>query len=257
MDDSKFAAESDSARKSELMSERYFELMKKHMGDHDFMRNLTVFIRRIVLNRTLAHYEIYKKVAHLPGDVVECGVYKGESLFNFARCMEIFSAGDRVKRVIGFDHFQGLQNLSEQDRTSDSDPSSEAMDGGWNPEEFYPTLKELIALFHEDSFVPKKARIHLVEGDIRETAKKYVEVDDPGMRISLLHLDCDLYEPTLAALEAFYPRVVTGGVVLFDEYALPEFPGESQALDEYFRGKPPTLERFDWTCPPGGWFIKE
>ena len=42
----------------------------------------------------------------------------------------------------------------------------------------------------------------------------------PGFRISLLHMDLDVEEPTLKALEALWPKVCKGGVVIFDEYAI-------------------------------------
>ena len=76
------------------------------------------------------------------------------------------------------------------------------------------------------------------------------------MRISLLHLDVDLYEPTLAALKAFYPLVVPGGLVVFDEYGLVEWPGESKAAEEYFGDKMPRLEKFPFPSLPGGFFKK-
>ena len=81
--------------------------------------------------------------------------------------------------------------------------------------------------------------------------------EHPGLRIALLHLDMDLYEPTLEALKAFWPRILTGGVVLLDEYAIREWPGESEALEEFFDGAPPRIEKFGWASAPGGFFIKE
>ncbi len=90
---------------------------------------------------------------------------------------------------------------------------------------------------------------------MRETAPRYV-ADNPGLRVSLLHLDMDLYEPTLAALKAFWPRMLTGAVVLLDEYAIREWPGESEALEEFFEGKPPRIQKFGWASAPGGWFAK-
>nr|MBK7063964.1 hypothetical protein [Deltaproteobacteria bacterium] len=82
--------------------------------------------------------------------------------------------------------------------------------------------------------------------------------ENPGLRISLLHLDVDLYEPTLAALKAFYPRVVTGGVVIFDEYGLMPWEGESQAVDEYFAsiGERPLIKKFPTFHNPHGYMIK-
>jgi hypothetical protein len=96
----------------------------------------------------------------------------------------------------------------------------------------------------------------MIDGDIRHTAPEFVQ-REPGMRISLLHLDVDLYEPTMAALQAFYPKIVTGGIVVLDEYACHEWPGETTALDDYFDGKPPKMNRMGWSGTPSAWFVKE
>jgi len=103
--------------------------------------------------------------------------------------------------------------------------------------------------------VPQRPRVALVDGDVCQTAKQYV-ADHSGMRISLLHLDMDLYAPTRAALEAFWPRILTGGVVLFDEYAIREWPGETEAVEEFFKGAVPRIEKFGWASAPGGYFVK-
>ena len=52
-----------------------------------------------------------------------------------------------------------------------------------------------------------------------------------------MHVDVDLYRPTLDACEYFYPRLVPGGVLLFDEYGFPAARGERDAVDEYFADK--------------------
>ena len=48
---------------------------------------------------------------------------------------------------------------------------------------------------------------------------RFVE-ENPGLRISLMHVDCDLYQPTRVAIETLWPRVVRGGVVIFDDYGI-------------------------------------
>ncbi|KAA5804886.1 macrocin-O-methyltransferase [Alkalicaulis satelles] len=238
------------------MDARYGDVLRRHAGDEDIIHQLNAFQRRMYASKAFGHWEVFKMVANLPGHVVECGVYKGESLFNFARFLEILCPGDRTKQVIGFDHFQGLTGRSQADETEkDGAVNRGNFDGGWESAGFRDTLLELIDLFNADSFVPKKPRIVLEEGDIVETAPAYVQ-RHPGLRISLLHLDCDIYEPTLAALKAFYPHIVPGGIVLLDEYGITEWPGESRAVEEYFGGKPPVIEKFPWLSAPGGWIRK-
>ena len=227
-------------------------LLKLHLDDHDLIANLGSFGRRMHFMKAFAHYEVFQMVADLPGDIVECGVYKGASLLSFARFLETFCPGDRTRKVLGFDHFRGLADRTEKDGL-DSRVGNTAE--GWNPAAFRDTLFALVDAFNADSFVPQRPRVELVDGDVCKTAGQYVD-ENPGLRPSLLHLDMALYEPTLAALKAFWPRLLTGGVVLFDEYAIREWPGESEAVEEFFKGAVPRIEKFGWASAPGGYFVK-
>jgi hypothetical protein len=53
-----------------------------------------------------------------------------------------------------------------------------------------------------------------------------------------VHLDCDIYESYKTCLDSLYDQVVPGGVILFDEYACPVWPGATRAVDEFFSDKP-------------------
>ena len=99
----------------------------------------------------------------------------------------------------------------------------------------------------------------LAYGFNKKKDEKVVVFDFGGgtFDISLLHLDMDIHAPTLAALKAFWPRVLPGGVVMFDEFAIREWPGETQAVEEYFDGKPPRIHKFGWASAPGGYFVKD
>lgn len=46
----------------------------------------------------------------------------------------------------------------------------------------------------------------------------------------------DLYQSYKTCLEHLFPKVVSGGIVLFDEYDTPNWPGAKKAIDEYFKG---------------------
>jgi len=59
------------------------------------------------------------------------------------------------------------------------------------------SLRELIELTHADSFVPKKRESNSLTETSGIPAAEYVK-NNPGLRIALLHFDCDMYEPTLA-----------------------------------------------------------
>jgi hypothetical protein len=64
--------------------------------------------------------------------------------------------------------------------------------------------------------------------------------------ISLLRLDGDLYNSTYVCLKYLYPKVIEGGLIIIDDWAL---PGCRQAVFDYFfneRGKiePPKETKF-------------
>ena len=62
--------------------------------------------------------------------------------------------------------------------------------------------------------------------------------------VSLLFLDFDIYKPTKAALEYFVPRMPKGAIIAFDELDNPLWPGETQAMFEYFSENKLELKRF-------------
>jgi hypothetical protein len=218
------------------------------------LRNWQAYIMRRDLPRFLAHYEIFKNVVDLPGCILELGVYRGASFFTWANLAETFFPFDRTRKVYGFDHFKGLGDFSDKDGVSDS--SNFKVEGGWRA-----TLEEvsaLVEMHNADNMIPNTTRCALINGDVRETIPEFLK-KTPGVRISLLHLDMDLYEPTKFALEHLYPLVVTGGAVVFDEYGLVPWQGESNAADEYFSKLPskPRIHKFPFSHLPHGYFIKE
>ena len=73
--------------------------------------------------------------------------------------------------------------------------------------------------------------IDLVKGDIVETVPDFVK-KNPNLKISLLNLDVDIFEPTVTILEHLFERISEGGLLLLDDFN--SFPGETKAVNEYF-----------------------
>jgi hypothetical protein len=236
----------------ESMLEGHFE--KFDVSKREIWRNFQIYTRRVFLKRFLAHYELFRGTINLPGDIVELGVYRGASLFSWANFLEIRNMGDRAKKIIGFDNFYGFTELLPEDGPEDERVNKKV--GGFSSESFRDQLYDAIDIYDKDRFIGYKKRIELVEGDIEKTVPQYVE-QNPGLRISLLHFDCDVYKPTLKSLELLWPRVVKGGVVIFDEYAIQPWAGESQAVDEFFKDEKITLQKLDWSTNPGAYLVKE
>ena len=220
----------------------------------DAVRHFAVLARRQQLKRFLAHSELFRRTLGVPGDIAELGVFRGIGLFTWANLLEAYCIGDRTKIVFGFDNWTGFSGFSPQDGVQKE--TAGKVVGGFDPGQYKAELENAIKIFDSDRFIPHKARIKLVEGDIEKTSRAFVQ-ENPGVRFSLVHFDCDLYAPTKAALEAFWPRINRGGLVIFDEYGIHDWPGETAAVEEFFADKPEVkLETFDWTNTPAAWAVK-
>ncbi len=237
------------------IEERIHKHCKKYNIDSlTALKNFMILIRRHQLKRFLAHHKLFSMVENIPGDICELGVFRGAGLFTWANFLESYAIGDRTKIVYGFDNWSGFEDFSEKDASTDNTIGKEI--GGFDGKIYYEELVDAIDIFDSDRFVPQKPRIKLIPGDINKTAPDFVK-NNPGVRFSLIHFDCDLYEPTLSALKAFWPVLSKGGVMVFDEYAIHDWPGETAAVDEFFNDKDVEIKTFNWTNIPGAYLVKK
>lgn len=227
---------------------------KFHRDPLDTLKAFPVLARRQWLKRFMAHHDLFKQTIDLPGDIAELGVFRGFDLLSWANFLEAYSIGNRTKTVWGFDNFAGFTALHEND--GNPDENMQKVVGGYSPRNYREELLDAIAIFDSDRFIPQKKRIELIEGDIAQTVPDFLN-RNPGVRFSLVHFDCDMYEPTIAAIEPLWERLVPGGLMLFDEYAIKEWPGETKAVDEFLASKPGLrLQTLSWTNAPAAYVIK-
>lgn len=206
----------------------------------DKLDAFTRYVRRVPLKRFLAMYEVFKRALPVKGSVVECGVFRGFGLMAWAKLSAILEPENLTRRVYGFDTFEGFPAISERDRSAAADPSEGAFETG-----AYDELLELIREFDRDRLLGHIPKVELVKGDIVETAPAFV-AEHPHLIVSLLFVDCDLYDPTRAALEAFVPRMPKGAILAFDELDNPIWPGETLALLKSLGIGKLRLERLPW-----------
>lgn len=236
------------------------ELIAEHCQKHSIpssesVKLFPVLARRQMLKRFLAHHELFLKTLDVPGDIAELGVFRGLGLFTWANFLETYCIGDRTKTVWGFENWTGFTEIGDEDGLDL--PQTHKKVGGFSPAPFYEELLDAIKIFDQDRFIPWKPRIKLVNGDIESSVPEFI-LKHPGVRFSLIHFDCDLYKPTKVALESFWDRLSKGGLMLFDEYSIPDWPGETQAVDEFFQDKPSIrIQKLQWTNAPAGFVIKE
>ena len=185
-------------------------------------------------------YEIFKKVLPVKGSVVECGVFRGFGLMSWAKLSTILEPENLTRRIYGFDTFDGFPEVGVED-ANQFRPASE----GDLRSDSYSELLRIIDEYDRDRFLGHIPKVEIVKGDIAQTVPKFLETH-PHLVVSLLFIDCDLYDPTLVALKNFVPRMPRGSLLVFDELDNPIWPGETRAvLDQLGLGSL-RLQRFEW-----------
>ncbi|MEU0101186.1 TylF/MycF/NovP-related O-methyltransferase [Streptomyces sp. NPDC006267] len=171
----------------------------------------------ILATRHIARHDI-------PGDIVECGVWRGGSMQACARTL--LAAGESERDLYLFDTYEGMTPPTAEDLRRDGRPAQELLDaqGKDRPIWAVASLEDVEAGF-EDVPYPKE-RVHYVRGRVEDT----VPAQAPA-RISILRLDTDWYASTKHELEHLYSRLVSGGVLLIDDYGY--WQGSRQAVDEF------------------------
>ena len=204
------------------------------------LENFPKYVRRQHLKRFLAMYEIMKLVLPVKGSIVECGVYRGFGLMSWAKLSAILEPENLTRRIYGFDTFEGFPAVSEEDASR----QETAAKGGLCSDS-YEELSKLITEYDADRFLGHLPKVELVRGDIAETVPAFVAAH-PHLVVSLLFLDCDLFEPTKVALEHLMTRMPKGAVLAFDELDNPRWPGETLAAIEAVGLRQLRLRRIQW-----------
>jgi len=170
------------------------------------------------------------------GDFVEAGCWKGHSSYIISK---LISKQDKNIKVHIFDSFEGLSKPSLNDQEFNK----------MNPKEINRIRNNFLS--NEDFIkydVLKEFKfIEIYKGWIPE---KFSLVED--RKFSFVHIDLDLYEPTLKTLEFFYPRLLDGGIIVCDDYNSKIFDGAKKAWDEYFFNK---KIKFNFSPAMSGSFI--
>jgi O-methyltransferase len=160
----------------------------------------------------------------IPGDIVECGVWRGGSMQAAAKTL--LALGDTSRDLYLFDTFEGMPPPTEEDLRQDGASAADllaasAKDAGiWA----VATLEDVQAGMGQVPYPTD--RVHYVKGMVEDTI--------PGQapqQISILRLDTDWYASTKHELAELYPRLSPGGVLLIDDYGW--WQGSRRAVDEF------------------------
>jgi len=194
----------------------YFEIDPIFNPLYDLAREKTQMGGDDNLLRRERHYtlcNLLRNVSISDGDVCELGCWRGLSTYQLATQLKERNFQNEFSL---FDSFEGLSEVNEIDKRNDVDIDYNKKRKLFECSEdiVKENLKEFNFIKYYKGWVPDR----------------FEEVKDK--RFSFVHVDLDLYQPIIDSIKFFYPRLNTGGVMVFDDYGCATFPGAKKAVDE-------------------------
>ncbi len=179
---------------------------------------------------------------NIEGVLVECECGNGHYQESW---IEKLKERNEVRQIYMYDTFAGLTEPSEKDytvaHTELPQMTAEELKACWMASKVsdeenkmcnFPlseTQARLSRLGYGDE------NLHYIVGDLRKTLLEDANLPE---KIAVLRLDTEWYDVTKVALERLFPRVSSGGVVIFDDYN--HWNGQREATDEYFNARQET-----------------
>jgi O-methyltransferase len=173
----------------------------------------------------LCHAVRYVVRSNIPGDIVECGVWRGGSMM--AAALTLLAEGDSSRTLHLFDTFDGMPPPTSADRAAGSGKLASVLlheadksSNIWA----YAHIDEVWANLASTDY--PAANIRLIRGKVEDTIPATAPLE-----IAILRLDTDWYESTRHELVYLFPRLSIGGALIIDDYGYWE--GARKAVDEY------------------------
>ncbi len=176
-------------------------------------------------------YALYKAVlyviqAKIPGDFVECGVWKGGSAMIIAETLKALGVTDR--NIYLYDTFEGMPEPDERDIKIRTGATGKSMwlgnqnSGGWCNISIEEVTENVLKTGYP------KERFIFVKGKVEDT----IPTTMPNA-IAILRLDTDWYASTIHEFNNLYPLLSESGVLMIDDYG--SWSGSRDATDQYFK----------------------
>jgi len=190
--------------------ELYKPLFSPWLSKGEFGRyyNLAAPKTLVSADRCYVIYSLLRQAIHVDGDIWECGVYKGGTARMIATILQEITP---TKPLYLFDTFEGM-------------PETDSVRDLHMKGDFSDTTVEAVANYVgcEDVCIVRK-------GNIPET---FIGLETHS--IAFAHIDVDIYRAILDCLDFIWPRLTSGGFIVFDDYGFPSCPGARAAVDEFF-----------------------
>ena len=215
-------------------------------ADKEFMTLFTL-VKPFTMTSVERLYSLYQSIHYvvsnkIPGNFVECGVWRGGSCMMMALVLKRLGVNDR--KIFLYDTFEGMSEPSEADKQFSGENANDLLNKADKADEnsvwCYSTLEEVQSNVYSTGYEPHNFII--TKGKVEDSIPGVI----PG-GISLLRLDTDWYESTYHELIHLYPLLAENGILIIDDFG--HWEGAKKAVLQYFNEKNiyPLIQRVDYT----------
>jgi len=203
------------------------EILKLGFSATDYIHHFPAFTGHLTIARFLSFYEAYKMTFGVAGHIAEIGVYIGAGSLFFAKLTKLFEP-EALTLVHGFDWFQGAKITSEEKFVEEG-----------ACREDYDKVMKLISAQGLDNIV------HIHNLDVTKELDQFF-AENPHLQFKLIFVDAGLYDVVSSTLKHFWPRLTSGGIMLFDHFNHEVAPGETRAIKEFMPDAKVRTFSFGW-----------
>lgn len=221
-----FELEKFAARKPEYY-EGLQEMLSLGFDATDYIHYFPAFAGPMTISRYLSLYEAYKMTLGVAGHIAEIGVFKGAGSLFFAKLAALFEP-QSLTLVHGFDWFQGAKITGEEKFVSEGECSED-----------YDRVMRLIRAQRLDNVV------HVHNLDVTKDLGRFF-AEHSHLQFKLVFADCGIYDVVKSTLEHFWPRLTSGGIMIFDQFNHEVAPGETRAIKEFMPDAKMRTFPFGW-----------
>jgi O-methyltransferase len=181
------------------------------LADHRFTEIYNMVSQHTLVDRYRC-YELWTlagRIRHLPGDAIEIGVWRGGTGCLIAKRIQSL---DPNRTVYLCDTFSGVVAAGEKDTR---------YRGGEHADTSIEIVEGLISKMTIQN-------VRVLQGVFPEETSEQMT----SLQLALVHIDVDVYKSALQCFEYTWPKVVIGGVVVFDDYGQHGCEGVTRMVNE-------------------------
>lgn len=178
-----------------------------------------------VSERLVTYYELYKLIKHLNGSIVKCGISSDEAFGYFSFFKQI--SNNSQQSMVAFEKSPSIFESVEKNNEVTLAVKSPVVG-------FSDAQKDLVQK-------GKSEKILFVPGHLSDSIPQFL-IENPELKIALLTIDLNDFETTLTAMQYLYPRLISGGILIINNYY--KKMAENLAIKEYFNNQEVFVRHF-------------